>query len=742
MRPTAPLAALAAAFLLSSGAAAALLPQGPPVALDGPLDCGNGEPALARFAVAGGGFVAVWSDGATLSARELDATGQPSSAARALATGHPRSPEVVVFHDRSYAVAWYDPERAQVLARFVAADGVAGPEVVVAGAEPDPGFGFGGLDAAAGPGGATLAIVWTDGATVFLRELRADGTGVSPPFPVESYLDLTGFRTGLFTPVVLTGLDGAVRVFWVVGSAAPEVSREGSISGRRVVRAANPGGYDLAGQIFAGLGHDPEAALGADGSYLLAWAGRQTTIADPPPPDSEGPIVESQLFDADDRRRGEPVRLDPGPFTPSAAVSVAASPLDGFAVAWQAQLPGAIEGLTTTLGVDLGPLGQPAGAPRPLAPPESAGQAAPDLAFTADGELVAAWQEIEDPTIVHIVCPGERIRVRRYAVDCAGEAVCVGGGRFEIAVEYFDPRRGLSGSGRGAALTGDTAYFWFFAADRVEVVAKVIDGRAVNGHFWFYWGGLTDLGLRITLHDRLTGATRSYESAPGAFASAGDVAALAGGESFTVARLDAFGLDREAVAADAAVAPSEVAAILAASLPHAAAGASTSAAGPCSPPALPVVPRPGLCLAGERFEVEATWHAGGRSGAGEGVELGDESGYLWFFAPDNVELMIKVLDGRALNGNFWVFYAALTNLEYDLVVRHFSQHREWRRHNPAGGFGSGGDVDTLRPPTATCVCPAVYEPVCGRDGRTYDNACWAGCVGWVGIAHEGRCTTP
>jgi len=45
-----------------------------------------------------------------------------------------------------------------------------------------------------------------------------------------------------------------------------------------------------------------------------------------------------------------------------------------------------------------------------------------------------------------------------------------------------------------------------------------------------------------------------------------------------------------------------------------------------------------------------------------------ESGSFWFFGPDNLELTVKVLDGRPLNGKFWVFFGALSDVEYTVTV--------------------------------------------------------------------------
>lgn len=78
-----------------------------------------------------------------------------------------------------------------------------------------------------------------------------------------------------------------------------------------------------------------------------------------------------------------------------------------------------------------------------------------------------------------------------------------------------------------------------------------------------------------------------------------------------------------------------------------------------------------LCLQESRFEVRVDFETvqnGGSSGDATAVELNDESGTFWFFSPDNTELLIKVLDGCAINGHYWVFYSATTNVGFTVTV--------------------------------------------------------------------------
>lgn len=77
-----------------------------------------------------------------------------------------------------------------------------------------------------------------------------------------------------------------------------------------------------------------------------------------------------------------------------------------------------------------------------------------------------------------------------------------------------------------------------------------------------------------------------------------------------------------------------------------------------------------LCLNNGRFQVEVEFSApNGQSGEGQTLELTDDSGLFTFFDPDNVELLIKVLDACGTQFNsFWVFTAGLTNVQVDITV--------------------------------------------------------------------------
>jgi streptogramin lyase len=93
-------------------------------------------------------------------------------------------------------------------------------------------------------------------------------------------------------------------------------------------------------------------------------------------------------------------------------------------------------------------------------------------------------------------------------------SICLGGERFCVSLVWHTAT-GESGVGHPVSLSRNSAYFWFFDPDDAEVVVKVVDGCAVNGHEWVFAGGLTNVDVVLTVTDKPNGLARSYFSRQG-----------------------------------------------------------------------------------------------------------------------------------------------------------------------------------------------------------------------------------
>ena len=85
-----------------------------------------------------------------------------------------------------------------------------------------------------------------------------------------------------------------------------------------------------------------------------------------------------------------------------------------------------------------------------------------------------------------------------------------------------------TGIGQARPLTADTGYFWFFDPANVEMVIKVLRGCGVNGNYWVFAGGLTNVQTVLTVRDTLTGSVKTYTNPQGrAFQPIQDIDAFA-----------------------------------------------------------------------------------------------------------------------------------------------------------------------------------------------------------------------
>ena len=82
----------------------------------------------------------------------------------------------------------------------------------------------------------------------------------------------------------------------------------------------------------------------------------------------------------------------------------------------------------------------------------------------------------------------------------------------------------------------------------------------------------------------------------------------------------------------------------------------------------PACPPQSQCLADGQFEVRVTAHAPDGDFIGKRAAGTAESAVFTFFSANNWEMLVKVLDGCAINNHYWVFAAATTDVEYVLTV--------------------------------------------------------------------------
>ena len=251
-----------------------------------------------------------------------------------------------------------------------------------------------------------------------------------------------------------------------------------------------------------------------------------------------------------------------------------------------------------------------------------------------------------------------RVEASEPQGTCSGDAetLCLQDSRFAVNVEWWKAN-GDGGDGpvvpRG---TNDSGLFTFFDRDNWEILIKVLDGCAVNGHMWVYGASATTVGYLVTVTDTVTGEVREYGNEPGMRADAiTDATAFAGACASPPGNASTpdgsvLRTDEDGTIVQEAIRP--------------ATGSSEEEEAVCTE--TPTT----LCLQGGRYAVSAEWSTPEDSGAAPTVRARTpDSGLFYFFTPGNWEMLVKVLDGCSYNDHHWVFAASATDVGFVLTVR-------------------------------------------------------------------------
>lgn len=102
-----------------------------------------------------------------------------------------------------------------------------------------------------------------------------------------------------------------------------------------------------------------------------------------------------------------------------------------------------------------------------------------------------------------------------------------------------------------------------------------------------------------------------------------------------------------------------------------------------------------LCLGDGRFSVSVDFDSPFGRGTGRAIPLSVNAGAFWFLSENNVELVLKILDGRPVNGRYWVFLGSLSDLEYTVTVTDLATGATRSYSNPRGRLASVADTSAF-----------------------------------------------
>lgn len=93
-----------------------------------------------------------------------------------------------------------------------------------------------------------------------------------------------------------------------------------------------------------------------------------------------------------------------------------------------------------------------------------------------------------------------------------------------------------------------------------------------------------------------------------------------------------------------------------------------------------------LCLLNDRFRVEVTFTPpGGVQQPANAIPFTNRAGMFWFFNEENIEMLVKMQNACIPQFNrFWVFFAATTNVGFEVVVTDTDALQQRRYSNPQG----------------------------------------------------------
>ncbi len=578
-----------------------------------------------------------------------------------------------------------------------------------------------------------LVVVWgssgssgpdTSSGSIQGRRFEADGTALSGQFQVNSHTS-----GGQFHPDVGIQSDGGFVVAWTSTTSPVSDSSSWSVLGRRFSPTGTPEDEDFQVNTFTtGTQSGPSVAVLADDRFVVVWHSAGSSGSD-----ASSFSIQGQLFAADGAPEGGELQVNSYTRGEQSLPAAAALSDGGFVVAWSSDGSGGTDSSVNSVQMRrFDAHGAAVGEDFQVNTFTTSWQFAPRVAAGLDDEFVVVWESIGSSGSDD---DGWSIQGRRFAGD--GTAL---GAEFQVNTDVAGTQWRPDVA---AGPDGGFAVMWasdvegsaatrsipgrLFAAPRFALVG--IGGKCLDAQ-----GGEPTPGTAVQLYRCHGGENQRWQldltpvpqrvrgigglclvpgPAPGSGAPRLEIDECGGGDDLW--SLETTGSSKPSV------------------LIHQETGLCLDVRGASTADGTPTIlwechgganqvwrPAPtacvrdarGLCLSRERFRVEVEWRDyEGNTGSGQVVPVGsDDSGLFWYFDADNWEMLIKVLDGCAINERFWVFAAATTDVEYTLRVTDTAMGAVREYFNP---LGTASPAITDAGAFATCSTQSSAPAVAG-----------------------------
>jgi hypothetical protein len=517
-------------------------------------------------------------------------------------------------------------------------------------------------------------LTWNDGGAILTQVFGPGGNPIGPPVILNLPGGGVGSPSDPQAATVASGGEGQTIATSASGDYVV-VWRQASGSARGIMsrRFSDTGQPKGPVQVvdFSPAALNPAVGMDAAGNYVVAWE----------VPTDTGRVIFAARFDAEGRSRSGVFLASSAQGTQQSKPRVDVNEAGDFVIAWEEQpavvLPGATAQGTSIVGRTFSANGQARQEDQVLAGPEPNNDPAnPDVTINENDDVTVVFERRRTNQQSRGIFRRE-IDFVPPTETCTqtGTEQCLRTDRFRVSALFEQPNNRHVSSASAVRLTGDTGYFTFFDPSNVEAVVKVLNGCAINGRFWVFAAGLTNVEVTLRVDDVITGRSVSYfnrrgnayqpildtdafPNCPGAAATA--EAVLTDAETDWIAESLLRELDRDLPAL------------------------ATERVDTAASSAACISDADTLCVQNNRFAVEVDFIAGGGAGVGQRVKLTSDTGYFTFFDPSNVEVVVKVLNGCAINNHYWVFAAGLTDVRVTLRVQDTQAGPSKSYQNPQG----------------------------------------------------------